>query len=219
MLCDHIKFEREFTQENKGYECGSESLNIPAPLRRASRICHFSIGENISFDPITLITTAAQHPKNPKSHSSVCHQLMFDSSDEESASPISSPLHSRTEPPSLAQCHMDYQHPSPLDTDNSFQDIANDEEKEDFPTVILYDDLWLEDPVPDRHLCIHEHSQSHFLCSYPCPYSLDPLPHTPRNAPASYYEMMDLSDISDFQDVMTTTSEEDIPDLDNVVGF
>ena len=31
--------------------------------------------------------------------------------------------------------------------------------------------------------------------------------------------MMDLSDISDFQDVMTTTSDEDIPDLDDVFGF
>ena len=28
--------------------------------------------------------------------------------------------------------------------------------------------------------------------------------------------MMDLNDISDFQDVMTTTSDEDIPDLDDV---
>ena len=31
--------------------------------------------------------------------------------------------------------------------------------------------------------------------------------------------MMDLSDISDFQDVMTTTGNEEIPDLDDVVGL
>ena len=30
---------------------------------------------------------------------------------------------------------------------------------------------------------------------------------------------MDLSDISDFQDVMTTTSHEDIPHLDDVFGL
>ena len=31
--------------------------------------------------------------------------------------------------------------------------------------------------------------------------------------------MLDFSDISDFQDVMTTTGDEDIPDLDDVFEF
>ena len=80
--------------------------------------------------------------------------------------------------------------------------------------VTLNNNIWIEDPVPDRHLCIHEQSQPHSLYSYPCPYSQNLLPSTPENAPASYYKMMDLSDVSDFQ-VMTTTSDEDIPDLDD----
>ena len=37
-----------------------------------------------------------------------------------------------------------------------------------------------------------------------------------EDTPAQYYEMMDLSDISDFPDVLTATSDEDIPDLDDV---
>ena len=61
-----------------------------------------------------------------------------------------------------------------------------------------------------------QHHMDYHQCSYPCPYSLD-LPHSaPEDAPAPYYEMMDLSDISGFQDVMTTTSDEDIPDLEDI---
>ena len=51
-----------------------------------------------------------------------------------------------------------------------------------------------------------------------CPYSLDLLHPTPENAPPPHYEMMDLSDTFDFPDVMATTSNEDIPDLDDVFG-
>ena len=70
----------------------------------------------------------------------------------------------------------------------------------------------MEEPVPDRHLCIHEHSQ-HDLCLYPCPYSLDQLHLTPDYAP----QYMDLSDIFDLPDVITTASDEDIPNLENVL--
>ena len=37
-----------------------------------------------------------------------------------------------------------------------------------------------------------------------------------EGTPGSYYEMVDLSDISDFQDVMTTTSDEDMPALEEI---
>ena len=96
---------------------------------------------------------------------------------------------------------------------------ATAKEEEDFPTAPLDDDIWLEDPVPDRHLCIHEQSQPRYQYSYPCPYSLDLLDPTPEDALASYYETMDLSDISDLQDVMTTTGDEDIPDLVDIFGL
>ena len=83
---------------------------------------------------------------------------MFSSSDEESTvrtnTPDSSPLHGRAEPPLLVQHHMDDHHTSTPGTDNSFQNATAEEE--DFPTAPLDNDIWLEDPVPDRHLCIHE---------------------------------------------------------------
>ena len=86
------------------------------------------------------------------------------------------------------------------------------EEEEDFQTVALDDDHWITDLVPDRHLCIHEHLQPHSLCCYQCLYSLD-------STPASYHDTLDLSDISDFEDVMTTSSDEEIPALKMCLDF
>ena len=77
-----------------------------------------------------------------------------------------------------------------------------DEEEEDFQTVSLEDDHWTTEEILDRHLCIHE------LCPYPCPY----LDYTS----SSYYDTLDLSDISEFKDLMTTSSDEDIPALDDI---
>ena len=188
------------------------------------------MSENLSFDPTTPLTTVEQHPDHSslrfRSHSPVCCHLVFTSSDKESpvrtsdphlcycSTPDNSPLHGRTEPPSPLLHHMDYHHTSTPKTDDSFQDATAD--KEDFLTAAPDDDIWLEDPVPDRHLCICEQSQLHYQCSYPCPYSLDLSHPTPEDAPAPYYDMMDLSDISDLQDVMITTSDEDIPDLEGI---
>ena len=84
-------------------------------------------------------------------------------------------------------------------------------EEEDFPTVALDDDHWITDPVPDRHLCIHEHLQPHSLCCYPCPYM--------DSTPALNHDTLDLSDISDFEDVMTISSDKDTPPLDVAFGL
>ena len=96
----------------------------------------------------------------------------------------------------------------------SIYTIHNDfeEEEVDFQTVALDDDHWITDPVPDRHLCVHDQSQQQPLCSYTCPYSSG-------STPVLYHDMLDLSDISDFEDVMTTSSDEDIPAPDDVFGL
>ena len=52
---------------------------------------------------------------------------------------------------------------------------------------------------------IRKHSLPHRLCLYPCLYS--------DYQSSSYYDSMDLSDISKFKDLMTTSSDEDIPAL------
>ena len=100
--------------------------------------------------------------------------------------------------------------------DQFFQDAMTEE---NFPTALIDDDVWLEDPNPDRHLCIHEQSQPNYQCSYPCPYRLELSQSSPEDATVPYYELMDLSDITDIQDVMTTTSDEDIPDQKAIFGL
>ena len=92
--------------------------------------------------------------------------------------------------------------------------LTSTDEEEHFPTTPLNDNVWIEEPVPDRHLCIHEHSQ-HDLCPYSCPYSLGQLHLAPEYAPTPQY--MDLSNIFNFPDVITTTSDKDIPNLEDVL--
>ena len=87
-------------------------------------------------------------------------------------------------------------------------DDLDEEEKEDFQTVSLEDDHWTMEEIPDRHLCIHEHSLPHELCPYLCQY----LDYTS----SPYYDTLDLSDLSKFEDLMTTFSDENIPALDEV---
>ena len=82
-----------------------------------------------------------------------------------------------------------------------------EEEEEDFQMVPLDDQHWTTEEVPDRTLCIHEHALPHGLCPYPCPYANYLLP--------SYANSMDLSDISDFKDIMITSSNKDIPALED----
>ena len=90
-------------------------------------------------------------------------------------------------------------------------DLEEDEEEEDFQTVTLDDDHWTTEEIPDRHLCIHKHSLPHSLCPYPCPY----MDYTST----LYHDTLDLSDISEFEDLMTTSSDEDIPALDKDIGY
>ena len=77
-----------------------------------------------------------------------------------------------------------------------------EEDEEDFHMVPLDDEHWTTEEVSDRTLCIHEHALPHSLCPYLCPYVNYLLP--------SYANTMDLSDISNFEDIMITPSNEDI---------
>ena len=179
-------------------------LNILTPLWRTPHLYHVSMNETLSFGPATPLTHWTHSPHWHSSPSSVCCCLTFN----DSSSTDTSPLHGRTEHSSPAEQQMVWHL-----TDNSFFDVTCEEEH--FPTAPLDDDIWMEEPVPDRHLCIHEHSQPHDLCPYPCPYSLDQLHLVPEYAPPPQY--MDLSDIFDFPNVMTTPSNEDIPNLEDVL--
>ena len=97
--------------------------------------------------------------------------------------------------------------PTPRATLADAQVYLEEGEEEDFQTVPLGDEHWTTKEVPDRTLCIFEHALLHRLCPYLCPYANDLLP--------SYANRMDLSDISNFKDIMITSSNEDIPALED----
>ena len=193
-------FEQELTLGDKGYDSGSESLSIPTPLCTAPYLYHISPSENLSFGPATPWAYSSQWPDNLKTVH--CH-LMFDEDDNSLID--SNPLNGSMEWSSLTEHPMAH-HITGAD---------KEEEVEHFPTASLSDDVWMEEPVPDRHLCIHEHSQLHDLCPYACQYSLDQPHLVPEYTPTPQY--MDVSDIFDFPDVMTTSSNEDIPNLEGVL--
>ena len=97
--------------------------------------------------------------------------------------------------------------PTPGPTPTNTLEYLEDEEEEDFQTVPLDDDYWTTKEIPDRTLCIHEHALLHGLCPYPCTYG--------NYQVSSYVDSLDLSDISDFEGIMITSSNEDIPALED----
>ena len=74
--------------------------------------------------------------------------------------------------------------------------------------VPLDDKHWTSEEVPERTFCIHKHGLPHNLCKYPCPYG--------SNETVSYMDSLDLSDISDYEDYMVTSSNEEILGMEEV---
>ena len=91
----------------------------------------------------------------------------------------------------------------------SMAEEEDNDMEEHFPTISLDDDFWMEDPIPERHLCIHEDAQ-HDLCPYPCPYDLNKL-HLQEEV-----QYMDLNDIFDFPDVMIS-ADDDMLSLEDIL--
>ena len=131
---------------------------------------------------------------------------MFEEDDDSSLD--NNTLHVRMEHHSPEEHHMAHQFTS---ADEEELEEEEEDAEEQFPTPPLNDDIWMEVPVPDRHLCIHEHSQNN-MCLYHCPYSLDQLHLALDYAP----QYMDLRNISDFPDMITTACDENIPHLEDV---
>ena len=199
----NARFESKLALEDKGYESGSENFNIPTPYRRISKIHHVSSVENASFDPgpVTTCSTGTREAH----HRPVWWCLTYSSSEDDADSPTEEIPSPDSTPP--VQHHIDaFQWPS--STLNTYVTLEEEEGEEDFQTVLLNDEHWDMEEIPDRHLCIHEHSLPHGLCPSLCLY-LD-------YQTSSYYNTLDLSDISKFEELMTTSSDEDIPALRDI---
>ena len=179
-------FEVELAQKDGSYKGGSKNFCIPTPLCRAPRVYHVSMVDDFSFN----LTNFGQSPAPPEQHAELsphrhrccnptCHHLVFTSSDDD-RSMRSSEWHS---PPSSANVRS----PTPREADVSssvhhiiptaepFLTEAWDDDSssfdEHFPTTPLDDDVWAEEQILDRCLCIQERpDEPNHQCSYPCPY-------------------------------------------------
>ena len=101
----------------------------------------------------------------------------------------------------------DEQDPDSTSVHSNSSDDYSDEE--DFPTVPLDDEHWTAETVPERNFCIHEKGLANNVCQHPCPYG--------KNNTVSYIDSIDLSDISDYEDnMMTTSNDEDLPGMEEV---
>ena len=68
----------------------------------------------------------------------------------------------------------------------------------------------MEEPVPERHLCIHENAQ-HDFCTYLCPYDLNQLHLAQEDM-----QYIDVSDVLDFLDVMLP-ADDDMTSLEDIL--
>ena len=94
------------------------------------------------------------------------------------------------------------------DPDNSSN--SSSDEEEDFQRVPIDDEHWTTEMVPERTFCIHENGLPNNVFQYPCPYGNN-------NNSVSYMDSLDLSDISNYEDYMMTTSDnEELPGLEEV---
>ena len=118
--------------------------------------------------------------------------------------------HSSPQIPTRPVCHH-LSFSSDIDQDPDSTPVysdSSDEDEEDFQKVPLDDEHWTSEKVPERTFCIEKNGLPHNLCQYPCPYR--------SNDTVSYMDSLDLSDISDFEDYMVTSSDEELPGMEKV---
>ena len=160
---------------DEGYESGSDTIDLPTPLRKTPCIHLVYSMEHASFNPVT--TTPCSTPQTPPRPVHRC--LSFSSADN-------------CIPDSTQVCSN-----------------SSDEDEVDFQMVPLDDELWTSEETPERTLCIHKHGLQHGLCQYPFPYA--------NYNTISYMGSLDLSDISHYEDCLVTSSDEEIPGMEEVL--
>ena len=111
-------------------------------------------------------------------------------------------------PTRSVHCHLTFLSDSSSGSDQDPN--SSSDEEEDFQTVPMDDKHWTAEMVPERTFCIHENGLPNNICQYPCPYGNN-------NNSVSYMDSLELSDISDYEDYMMTTSDdEELPGLEEV---
>ena len=138
-----------------------------------------------------------EHASFDPAHTTPCH-------------PATTPNHGSPQtPPRPVCCCLSFTSDSSENDQNEDSSSEHSDEEEDFQTVPMDDEHWTTDMVPERTFCIHENRLPNNVCQYQCPYG--------NSNTASYMDSLDLSDISDYEDYMMTTSDdEELPGLEEV---
>ena len=77
--------------------------------------------------------------------------------------------------------------------------------------VPIDDEHWTTEMVLGRTFCRHEVGLPNNVCQYPCPYGIN------NNNSVSYMDSLEISDISDYEYyMMTTSNDEELPGLEEV---
>ena len=221
VLALNAAFTQQLSVADEGYESGSNN-DLPTPLCKTPHIHHISSMEHASFNPAH---TMQCHPANtphydtqPTSPRPVCCHLTFLSDSSESDQDPDSSSDNDQDPDSSPDSSSDNdQDPdsSPDSSSDNDQDPdcspdSSSDEEEDFQTVLIDDEHWTTEMVPEGTFCIHENGLPHNVCQYPCPYGNN-------SDSVSYMDSLELSDISNYKDYMMTTSDdEELPGLEEV---
>ena len=197
MITLNATFEGKLASGDEGYESSSENFNIPTPLQKHPGSTMFPA---LKMPLLTQFLVTPCSTRDPQLRP-VCRRLTYSSLDGDDT------IEDEVPPPLSASQMWNHTHvPHELSSKHNLKAHIHLEEEEDFQTVSLDNEHWTTKEIPDRPLCIHEHLLPHGLCPYLCPYANHQTP--------SYYKTMDLSDISEFE-VMTTSSDEDNPALED----
>ena len=111
-------------------------------------------------------------------------------------------------PPRPVHRHVSFSSADNYTPDSTPVCSDSSDEEEDFQMVPLDDDHWTSKETPERTFCIHKNGLLHNLCQYPYPYG--------NHNTISYMDSLDLSDISYYEDYMVTSSDEEIPGMEEV---
>ena len=123
-------FTQQLSLADEGYKSGSDTVDLPTPLRKTPHIHHVSSIEHASFNP---------------EHTTPCNTVTM--TPHSSLQPPTRPVH---------QC-LSFSSNSDQDPDSTPVYLGNsDEEEEDFQTVPLDDKHWTSEQVPERIFCIHK---------------------------------------------------------------
>ena len=190
-------FTQQLSLADEGYESGSDTVDLPTPLRKTPCIHHMSSMENASFNPACTTphsaVTVTPH-SSPQTPTRPVHHLLSVNSNCDQ------------DPDSTPVCSDSSDDDQDLDSTPVYSDSLDEEE--DFPTVPLDDEHWKSEIVPERTFCIHENGLPNNVCQHPCPYG--------SNDTVSYIDSLDLNDILDYEDYMVTSSDEELPGMKEV---